>query len=70
MHKLRVQLFAALLILLAHLIMIPCLASAQAPASDDTYVTQTRTTSNFGAQTSLAVQAGSQPTYTGFPLAG
>jgi hypothetical protein len=37
---------------------------AQAPATDDTYVTQTSINSNFGKATSLAVQAGTQPTYT------
>ncbi len=40
------------------------MALAQAPASDDTYVTQTGSDSNHGTLTSLAVQAGAQPTYT------
>jgi hypothetical protein len=48
----------------AVLAMVPTIVLAQAPATDDTYVTQTRVNNNFGTQTSLAVQAGTQPTYT------
>ena len=37
---------------------------AQAPVTDDTYVTQTSINTNYGKATSLAVQAGTQPTYS------
>jgi hypothetical protein len=49
---------------LAILAMVPAMSLAQTPATDDTYATQTRSSNNYGAATSLAVQAGTQPTYT------
>jgi hypothetical protein len=60
----RVRYLLAVFLALAMLAMVPAMGLAQAPATDDTYVTQTRINTNFGAQTSLAVQAGTQPTYT------
>ncbi|MGA2001390.1 MAG: DNRLRE domain-containing protein [Terriglobales bacterium] len=60
----RVRYLLAVLLAPAILAMVPAMGLAQAPASDDTYVTQTGSDSNFGTLTSLAVQAGAQPTYT------
>ncbi|MFI5113236.1 MAG: DNRLRE domain-containing protein, partial [Terriglobales bacterium] len=60
----RVRYLLAVLLAPAILAMVPAMGLAQAPASDDTYVTQAGSDSNFGTLTSLAVQAGAQPTYT------
>ena len=54
----------AVFLALAILAMVPAMGLAQAPATDDTYVTQTNINTNYGNATSLAVQAGTQPTYT------
>ncbi len=59
----RVRYLLAVLLALAILAMVPATGLAQAPVTDDTYVTQTSINSNYGTVKSLAVQAGTQPTY-------
>ncbi|MBZ5511326.1 MAG: DNRLRE domain-containing protein, partial [Acidobacteriia bacterium] len=64
MSSLRSWSFSAVILLLGILAIVPTVALAQAPVTDDTFVTQTSADSNFGNQGTLAVQAGAQPTYT------
>ena len=58
MSKLRSCSFSAVILLLALLAGSSTVALAQAPVTDDSFVTQTSAASNFGDQSSLAVQAG------------
>ncbi len=64
MSRLRVRLSATAILMLAFLAFHPSVASAQAPVTDDAYVTQVNPATNSGGQTSLLLQAGAQPTYT------
>ncbi|MGA2001521.1 MAG: DNRLRE domain-containing protein, partial [Terriglobales bacterium] len=64
MSKLRSCSFSAVILLLGVLAFSATVAMAQAPVTDDAFVTQTSADNNFGNQNSLALQAGAQPTYS------
>ncbi|MGB9104952.1 MAG: DNRLRE domain-containing protein [Terriglobales bacterium] len=64
MSSLRSRSFSAVILLLGVLALIPTVALAQVPVTDDTFVTQTSVGNNYGNQETLALQAGPLPSYT------